>query len=114
MTDRPDRFDGEPRQTDALAPENDNAEQVDRDAQSHTVAQEAMTRTVSVLGLDESEKLSSSLNPANAQDLVDHIHQMDNAGTIDMSAYAGEPNHDDNVDKFGPAAKLDGLRGDGT
>ena len=47
------------------------------------------------------------------EDLVDHIKQMDRGG-IDMSAYRGEPNHDDNVDKYGKDKKPDGLRGDGT
>jgi hypothetical protein len=42
------------------------------------------------------------------------MNQMETSGTIDMSAYEGEPNHDDNVDKYGKRAKLDGLRGDGT
>ena len=116
MTDskRPSKFEGEPRQTDSLAPENENREQVDRDAQAQTVAEDAMERTVSVLGTDETEKKSSSLNPANTQDVVDHMKQMDNGGKIDMSAYAGEPNHDDNVDKYGKPSKVDNLRGDGT
>jgi hypothetical protein len=39
---------------------------------------------------------------------------MDSSGHIDMDAYAGEPNHDDNVDKYGEKSKIDKLRGDGT
>jgi hypothetical protein len=42
------------------------------------------------------------------------MRDMESSGRIDMSAYRGEPNHDDNVDKYGKSAKPDGLRGDGT
>ncbi|RYG27210.1 MAG: hypothetical protein EON93_20965 [Burkholderiales bacterium] len=111
---RPTNFDGERRQTDELAPENENAEQRDSDAQSHTVAGEAQDRETAAFALEDSEKLETSFDTPEAQDLVDHMNQMHRSGTIDMSAYAGEPNHDDNVDKFGPRSKLDGLRGDGT
>ena len=114
MSNTPKTFDGEPRQTSGLAPENQNSEQIDAGAQAQTVAEQAMDRATSVPGGEDSEKSESGLAPANAQDLVDHMKQMDNSGTIDMSAYANEPNHDDNVDKYGKRAKLDGLRGDGT
>ena len=114
MTDRPSSFDGEKRQTSGLAPENNNSEQADRSAQAQTVAEQARNNSLSVLGLEDSEKLESSLNSVDAQDLVDHMHQMERGNTVDMSAYAGEPNHDDNVDKYGKRSKLDGLRGDGT
>lgn len=114
MTDDPTRFDGEARQTAALAPENANSEQSDSGEQAQTVADEAMNHSVSILGLEESEKLSNSLNPVDAQDLVDHMIQMERGNTIDMSAYAGEPNHDDNVDKYGRQGNMDKLRGDGS
>ena len=114
MTDKPTNFKGEPRQTDTLAPENHNREQADGAAQANTVAEEALAHSVSVLGMEDSEKASSSLNPSNVQDLVDHMKQMDNGGTIDMSAYAGKPNHDENVDKYGRESKLDGLKGEGS
>ena len=44
---------------------------------------------------------------------VDHMRDMESSGRIDMAAYTGEPNHDDNVDKYGKARKPEGLRGDG-
>lgn len=110
---RPSDFDGERRQTDALAPENENAEQVDADAQAHNVADDAIDRATSVLG-EDSEHVKSAAGQPDAQDTVDHMRQMAEAGKIDMSAYKGEPNHDDNVDKYGKPAKPDGLRGDGT
>ena len=50
----------------------------------------------------------------STQDTIDHMRDMESSGRIDMSAYRGEPNHDDNVDKYGKSAKPDGLRGDGT
>ena len=46
--------------------------------------------------------------------MVDHMRDMESSGRVDMDAFAGEPNHDDNVDKYGSEAKLDGLRGDGS
>ena len=106
-------FNGERRQTDALAPENENSEQVDSYSQAQTVTEQAKDRATSILGTN-SEHVESSMNAPDAQDLVDHMKQMDNGNTVDMSAYAGEPNHDDNVDKYGKPSKLDGLRGDGT
>ena len=47
------------------------------------------------------------------QDTVDHMRDMESSGRVDMGAYRGEDNHDDNVDKYGKPAKPDGLRGDG-
>ena len=110
---RPSKFDGERRQTDTLAPENENSEQVDGYDQAQTVADQAMNRATSVLGTD-SDHVESALGAPDAQDLVDHMKQMDRSGTIDMSAYKSEPNHDDNVDKYGKPSKVDDLRGDGT
>lgn len=96
-------IEGERLQTDALAPENENSEQVDAPAQAQNVAQDAITRATSVLGTD-STHLESAFNAPDAQDLVDHMKQMDHSGTIDMSAFAGEPNHDDEDDKYGKDA----------
>jgi len=42
------------------------------------------------------------------------MRDMESSGRVDMDAFAGEPNHDDNADKYGSEAKLDGLRGDGS
>ncbi len=86
---------------DDLAPETVNAEQEDASMQAQQVAEEARTEATSVLGLAQSEKLSSSLYGANAQDLVDHMRQMDTSGTIDLSAYAGEEAMDDLEDRYG-------------
>lgn len=95
------------QRNDTLAPETVNAEQQDADTQTLAVAEDAMTRSVSVLGLEDSEKLSNSLTPASAQDLVDHMKQMDTSGTIDMSAYRGEETMDDLENRYGRAGVAD-------
>ena len=97
----------------SLAPETHNDEQDDHREQAQEVAEQALNRATSVFGSD-TEHVASAFNAPDAQDLVDHMKQMEHGNTVDMSAYAGEPNHDDNVDKYGKPSKLDGLRGDGT
>ena len=109
----PSDFDGERRQTDELAPENENSEQVGSYKQAQTVSDQAQGVSTSILGTN-SEHAPSGLTAPDAQDVVDHMHQMERGNTVDMSAYRGEPNHDDNVDKYGKPSKPDGLRGDGT
>ncbi|MBD59668.1 MAG: hypothetical protein CL808_06055 [Citromicrobium sp.] len=109
----PSDFDGERRQTDELAPENENSEQVGAYDQAQTVSDQALDVSTSILGTN-TDHAPSGLTAPDAQDVVDHMNQMDRGNTVDMSAYRGEPNHDDNVDKYGKPSKLDGLRGDGT
>ncbi len=89
------------QRSDDFAPETVNNEQADAPMQAQQVAEDALNEATSVLGLEQSEKLSSSLDSANAQDLVDHMRQMDTSGTIDMSAYAGEEAMDDLEDRYG-------------
>lgn len=114
MTDRPRTFDGEGRQTSALAPENANDEQQEEEAQAQSVTDDALDRATSAFGLEDSEKPGGGIEDDSTQDLVDHMKQMESSGAIDMSAYEGEPNHDDNVDKYGKRSKLDDLPGDGS
>ena len=59
-------------------------------------------------------EVKSDLMGDSTQDTIDHMRDMESSGRIDMDAYRGEPNHDDNVDKYGKGHKPDGLRGDGT
>ena len=59
MTDRPRKFDGEDRQTEDLAPENQNAEQDDSGEQAQTVADESLGRSAAEFGLEDSEKVST-------------------------------------------------------
>lgn len=95
------------RRNDTLAPETVNTEQQDAEAQSQSVAEDAMVRSTSVLGLDDSGKPASGMNAASAQDLVDHIKQMDTSGMIDMSAFSGEETMDDLENRYGRSAAAD-------
>jgi hypothetical protein len=114
MTDRPRKFDSEDRQTEDLAPENLNAEQEDEAEQAQTFADEAAGRSSDDFLPEDSDKVPTGEEGDDVEDLVDHMKQMVSSGRIDNSAYNGEPNFDDNVDKYGPDAKEDDLRGDGT
>lgn len=91
-----------------LAPETHNAEQDDEGAQAQSVAEDAIDHATNMLGLEDSEKVAST-DPAGddsggVQDLVDHMRQMDTSGRIDMSAFSGERNDDDDEDRYGEAA----------
>lgn len=113
MTERPNRFDGEERQTEDLAPENQNVEQNDEDSQAQTLADEARGQA-SEDGLEDSDKPEGGIDDIDAPDLVDRMKQMQSSGQIDMDAFRGEDNLDDNEDELGEAAKPDDLRSDGT
>jgi len=98
------------------APELHNAEQDDEPEQAQTVAEEALEgarRDESPLDSTKSDEPGEILNDS-AQDLVDRMRDMEQSGRIDMGAFAGEPNHDDNEDKYGDEAKLDDLPADGS
>ncbi|QYJ07117.1 hypothetical protein [Qipengyuania flava] len=99
-----------------LAPETHNDEQDDHRNQAQEVAEQAQQVTSETASPTESTKgpNSSGLMNDSTQDTIDHMRDMESSGRIDMDAYTGEPNHDDNVDKYGEARKPDGLRGDGT
>ena len=49
----------------------------------------------------------SGLMNDSTQDTVDHMRDMESSGRIDMGAFRGEDNHDDNEDKYGKSAKVD-------
>jgi hypothetical protein len=99
-----------------LAPETHNDEQDDHRSQAQEVAEQAGDPAFDKTSPLESEKgpNSSGLMNDSTQDTIDHMRDMEESGRVDMDAYRGEPNHDDNVDKYGKARKPDGLRGDGT
>ena len=99
-----------------LAPEMHNDEQDDHRMQAQEVSEEARRTTVTTQMPTESGKGPNKTDLMNdsTQDTIDKMRDMESSGRIDMHAFDGEPNHDDNVDKFGKAAKPDGLRGDGT
>lgn len=87
---------------------HENREQQDEDAQAQTVADEAIGRAADGFGLDDSEKAEGGItDEGDAQDLVDHMNQMERSGNIDMSAYRGEPNMDDNENAYGRRNKME-------
>ena len=98
------------------APEMHNDEQDDHRNQAQEVSKEAQALTEETGSPTESTKgpNASGLMGDSTQDTVDHMRDMESSGRIDMDAFKGEPNHDDNVDKYGKDGKPDGLRGDGT
>ena len=84
------------------APELHNAEQDDELDQAQTVAEEALAG-----GAREASPLDSvkpddvDLDDDSTQDLIDKMRDMEQSGRIDMGAFAGEPNHDDEDDTYG-------------
>lgn len=86
-----------------LAPETVNDEQEDEAAQAQDVAAEAQGRTSTGLGLSDTRKASGGDEGDDVPDLVDHMRQMDSSGRIDMSAYRGERNDDDEDGMLGEA-----------
>ena len=86
-----------------LAPETHNSEQDDESAQAQTLADEARGRNPGDYGSPtESIKVKgSNLEGDSTQDLVDHMRDMERSGRIDMGAYLGEDNMDDDDGKYG-------------
>ncbi len=91
------------------APELHNDEQDDHRNQAQEVAKEAQQLTPKTGSPTESVKSdnSSGLMGDSTQDLVDHMRDMESSGRIDMDAFKGEPNHDDEDDKYGKGHDLD-------
>lgn len=88
-----------------LAPEAHNQEQDDSSAQAQTLADEALGRATAVLGAaEDSERVPGDGDePGSTPDLVDHMKQMVSSGRIDMGAYRGERNDDDEEGGLGEA-----------
>ncbi len=95
MTDRP----REPISAEE-APELHNAEQDDELEQAQSVAQEAGYKDAEASPLD-SEKVTRGDDEDAAQDLIDKMRDMEQSGQIDMGAFAGEPNMDDEDETYG-------------
>ena len=103
----------EERQAD-LAPETHNDEQDDHLSQAQEIAEEARNKDGDASPLD-SIKVGGGIDGTDSQDLIDKMRDMEQSGRIDMGAYRGEPNMDDNEDKYGPDSKVDpDLPSDGT
>lgn len=90
-----------------LPPETVNRSQEDEDAQSQTQAAAAGGHDSADFALEDSEKTSSKGAEDDVQDLVDHMHDMVQSGRIDMDAYRGERNDDDEEGMFGPGGDDD-------
>jgi hypothetical protein len=79
-----------------IAPELHNVEQEDEASQAQTLADEALGRSsVADFALGDTEKVNAGDDDGGLPDLVDHITQMTTSGRIDMSAFRGERNDDD-------------------
>ena len=97
-----------PRNPESEAPETVNREQQDEEAQAQSVAEAARHSP----RLEDSDKTPVRGDSDDAQDLVDHMRQMDRSGRIDMDAYRGERSDDDEEDELGPGGvDDDGPRG---
>lgn len=101
MTDRERHADQDPD----LAPEVTGEEQKEEGTQAQTIADEALDRATSVFGLEDSEKVSTGDDSDDVQDLVDHMNQMESSGRIDMDAYRGERNDDEEEGRYGEGAE---------
>ncbi|NBC88772.1 MAG: hypothetical protein GVX90_04655 [Alphaproteobacteria bacterium] len=102
MTNRKDNVTQERHQS-GLAPETHNDEQDDHRQQAQEVAGEAQAGESDEPGGTESRKPASpgvDNVAGNERDMIDEMRDMENKGRIDQSAYAGEPNHDDNTGKY--------------
>jgi hypothetical protein len=102
MPDRDDtRTPGHPH---GLPPEVHNDEQDKTGEQAQDVAQDARredSRTSSPLESTKPDPSGYDPAPDSTGDLIDEMRRMEGEGRIDMSAFAGEPNHDDEPETYG-------------
>ena len=101
MTDRPRQ--SRERTSAEEAPELHNAEQDDELGQAQTVADEALhgaSRDASPLDSVRNDEPGEVMDDSS-QDLVDKMRDMEQSGRIDMGAYRGEPNLDDEDEMYG-------------
>ena len=85
------------------APELHNSEQDDEQAQAHTVADQAFAMR------HGDPTASIKVGGGDVQDLVDHMRDMESSGRIDMGAYEGEPNMDDEDERYGDGHEPDAV-----
>ena len=107
MTDQP-RQSGE-RTSAEQAPELHNAEQDDELEQAQTLAEEALAGGARAASPLDSIKPDApgELMDDSTQDLIDKMRDMEQSGRIDMGAFSGEPNHDDEDGMYGDEADED-------
>jgi len=93
-----------PGHPDGLAPEVHNREQDPLGEQAQDVAEDARhedSRTSSPLESTKPDSQGYDPAPGSKGDLIDEMNRMEGEGRIDMSAFAGEPNHDDEPGIYG-------------
>ncbi|OJY67945.1 MAG: hypothetical protein BGP16_03775 [Sphingobium sp. 66-54] len=87
------------RPQDINDPDAQNAEQEDAGSQAQDVAEDALRHPWRRGAAGESSHGGKSdptqLVPDDTQDVVDHMTDMDRSGRIDMGAFEGEENMDD-------------------
>lgn len=85
-------------------PEAHNDEQDPQGTQAQDVAEDARredSRTTSPLESTKPDANDYDPAPDSTGDLIDEMRRMEGEGRIDMSAFAGEPNHDDEPGTYG-------------
>ncbi len=92
---------------DRPAPEieaEDNSEQAEAGTQAQDVAEDARNRGTETGGDTErgGRANPAQILPDDTPDLVETMNAMERSGRIDMDAYAGEPQMDDEEDGYGP------------
>ena len=103
---------GEDAADDTLAPENRNTSQDDEPEQAQALADEALGRgrhhAYDETDLGDTERApGQGDDEGSAPDLVDTMKQMVTNGRIDMSAFRGERNDDDEEGSLGDAGLED-------
>lgn len=86
---------------EGMAPETHNDEQDDERMQAQTVAEQAQAESRSSPTESSKGPNDSGLMGDSTQDVIDHMRDMESSGRIDMGAFSGEPNMDDNAGKYG-------------
>ncbi len=83
-------------------PETVNLSQEDEPEQAQTVADEELHAQGQEIGLSDSDKVGTGEVDDDVPDLVDKMREMVASGRIDMGAFRGERNDDDEEDGLGP------------
>lgn len=99
-----DQDKNEPARPEGLPTELHNDEQDGHGEQAQDVAEDARredSRTSSPLESTKAPSNDYDPAPDSKADLIDEMRRMEGEGRIDMSAYAGEPNHDDEPGTYG-------------
>lgn len=93
-----------PGHPEGLPPEVHNDEQDPLGQQAQDVADDARredSRTSSPLESTKPDSADYDPAPDSTGDLIDEMRRMEGEGRIDMSAFTGEPNHDDEPETYG-------------